>query len=314
MKLKVLNNHFEKKALRAQRLAENAAWRSRRMEELHPVDKVYQTDENIISHHLSKMFPIDFKVKATLEQFVDQTREAQPNDIYTSDYLPFHTRDNAWLVEYATNVVNENEPDSCIKPSSMKKFVSSAPAFNAVRCGYEQSLVRVQIPYLLNATRPNALLGKHRCPADFDYRTDYDQFFRDEVVKSFSDFGLDQHLVETVVEENAAVWRRPTMLKAFENRYYSDRTMNYLDPNDFSAKRLMKLKTVHQNLWLQRREYEYYQDHRAIIDELGLATANMKMKPRAVRKLTEQLEKCERIRKRLLEKTVYCNQAFEHTL
>jgi len=65
-------------------------------------------------------------------------------------------------------------------------------------------------------------------------------------------------------------------------------------------KALAKLKQVHQEVWLQRREYDYYQMHYQIIDDLGLATKTMKMNKLDLIKLDAKLKFYEKMRNMML--------------
>ena len=115
---------------------------------------------------------------------------------------------------------------------------------------------------------------------------DYDKSFRRMVIDSMLYLGIDQHTTETVLEQCAGIWQRQMMLETFEQFYYP----KHEEPitND-DWKNWMLLKSEHQTLWLQRREYDYYQEHHAIIDETGTASEHMLITPAQANRLTEEI-------------------------
>jgi len=49
-------------------------------------------------------------------------------------------------------------------------------------------------------------------------------------------------------------------------------------------------RELYKDSWLRQREYQYYQEHQAVIDELGLATPNMKINAKEVAMLDQQVQ------------------------
>lgn len=128
---------------------------------------------------------------------------------------------------------------------------------------------------------------------------DYDKSFRRMVIDGMNYLGIDQHTTERVLEKNAQLWRQPTMVATFEKFYYPQAEQ---PENPVDLENWLRLKTEHQRLWLQCREYEYYREHQAIIDAMGTATPNMRLTPEQVRLLTEDLLRYEQLSQRLSAK------------
>lgn len=239
-------------------------------------------DYELLEHYLPMLFANEHK----MERYIAQhgLKMISEND-YTAEYLPYHTRDNAWLSKYfASLTAKYNEP---IDFQHISKYVAESAMFDGYRSIYEQDLIRAEIKHQMKTVEQDHA----------GLTMELDDFFRHTILDHMSCFGLDQHTVETVLESNAGIWRRPAMIKTFEQQFYPQHDMVIFNtqksPDEW--KNLIAFKQVHQDAWLRYREYAYYQQHKDIIDELGLANENMTMKPRMVAKLLQRLEKYNQI-------------------
>ena len=252
---------------------------------------------------LSDLVLRDFEI---LDRYFDQMflspielKKIMPNLFYCEGFgddikrenVMFHLHDNAWLIKYVDDIANtvhvpyhaqkEKDPVSDkvrqlhVPLDSIKKYVKYADSFNQRRNQFERDFVKTYL---------NARLDGHNMLTDcrffVPFDPNYDESFRDGVLKSMQKIGLDSHNVEACLELNANVWRKPVMQKTFINR-------NHLITNEeraVLAKHNPQLfhqlknreKSDFQN-WVRLREYDYYQKHRDIVDAMGTATEYMKM-------------------------------------
>ena len=89
--------------------------------------------------------------------------------------------------------------------------------------------------------------------------------------------GFDRNTIETNLEKNADIWRKPTMRQAFENVCNLEIFVHDFPQDDLRQKEFYRKKHAYRKLWLKYREYEYYQKHKQFIDNLGMATDSMKL-------------------------------------
>lgn len=276
------------------------AWMHHMMDEYQAVREDEMKDIRVLCNNLKHIFPEQNAVDVGVACLEHQTAKARAKHTYTDDYLPLHTRDNVWLTKYVTNVIAEYEPQQRLRAKHVENFVANSSAFDVMRNEYEQRVIRAQIPFLLNESTPNCLMDENCCPYNYKDLPNFDQFFRNEVIRSMGRFGINEHNIEIALERNADLWRQQTMVQSFENAYYPLSTDTYKSIAPW-WKAFNNLKQAHQAAWLKVREYEYYQDHHEIIDELGLATESMQMKPSELARAKKQLLKFERMRDKMLK-------------
>ena len=312
MKRKTLSRTFDKSALLELYSSASRTQIHRKVGAYYAAREDQMADEKLLYDNLAKMFPDQKDVEYVVARLKYQSPKERPNNIYTEDYLPYHTRDNNWLARYAAKVVSAAEPQARLHGKYVENFVAESSAFDIMRREYEQRLVRAQIPYMLEKPTPNGLMDINCCPHNYNDVPNYDNFFRNEVIRCLSRFGIDDHSLEIALERNADLWRKQTMIQSFENVYYPLTVLTDIHKTILPWwRRVDKLKQAHQVVWLKVREYEYYQEHHDIIDELGLATENMLMKPNEVTKLRKNLVRFEHMRDKMFEgdPTITYNQS-----
>ena len=211
--------------------------------------------------------------------------------IYTVDYLPLHLHDDEWLMNYVATVMQMNRPNCKVLNRAIRYFIKKSTAFQKCRADFERLVTGVQAKYMITTAVPNALM-KNTLPTAFMLKNEnnYDVKFRQEVINVMTANGASVENVEQALEEHADVWRKKTMIIAFENEYYP--LIDIVHDNEKASgwwKRLAKVKQGHQAVWLKRREYDYYQQHKELIDQLGLATPNMKINKYQLKHLDTKL-------------------------
>ncbi len=325
--------------------------------ELSPVE--YKQDCEILRTYLTEMFPSASRIElnqsevdlnSEINDFIIANitpNEKHPNNVFDEDELPFHTRDNAWLVKYLTQKIkttnkenkwvdktlqkinkkaqknypsyieleNDNQTVNLTKranlgninPESIKRFVETDQEFDEARNDYEVDLVRAQIKHMMDSTEPNGLLFKDKFditsetisqatvyhPAITRFKPDADLYFYNGVMVAMHKLGISKHSAQVGLEKYAPLWRDELMLDAYFNRY-NQYTTEPVSPKETTAVKLEKwhIDAVNQNfkgLWLRNREYEYYQAHKTIIDELNAATPNMKISEKQAATLSRKV-------------------------
>ncbi len=210
------------------------------------------------------------------------------------DNLPHHTRDNAWLARYMQHILADYHNNQDVDLRNAEMFVSTSLDFDKYRCQYEQSLIKTRIQELWDGSRSEAPIPVSYAAGRFDHDVNYDKIFRQTVLNDMTNLGIDQHSVEVGLETNAKLWREGAMHHTFKNRYYPNATE--MSIGDFLR------RGKHEDAWVKLREYQYYQEHKAVIDEVGCATNAMLITPYQVGVLTQINEKYHQKRQAVLAK------------
>ncbi len=252
-------------------------------------------DNEWLIEHLMKLAQEELNEEKQLQQFLKElNQEVQENKF---PYINKKYKDS-----------NEIFPKLYkVKKSSVEKFIAIDTEFENARLNYEADIIRAQIEFMLTCNRPNGLLlsvGNQNPnnifampvyhPIVSRLQKDVDKSFRQNAINSLKTLGLDQHLIEVGLEKNANLWRKDTMIDAFYNQHQ----LATLTPNQcIDRVFLHKCYSVRENLknfWLRQREYQYYQNHYKIIDELDLATPNMKISREEAQNLNDQVSSLEK--------------------
>ena len=223
--------------------------------------------------HLSGCFPTDEEIQAIIADLPKP--EAVPHNIYTAEYLPYHLKDTRWMIQYLTNYF-----ESCnlhYDPYTVQKIVAGFQPFWDARNAYKQRLIKAQIQYAIKTEKLNGLM--EISPLILRNRPDYDRLFRSEISDGIAKLGIEKKFIEIGLESNADLWRTPTMVRSFVNRYYPRGTQ---DPQNIMPQ--------HCKWWLKKREYEYYQEHKDSVDNYGLETRNMDLNEMHLGDVNRQIE------------------------
>lgn len=248
----------------------------------------------MVEVYLNKMFPDQMAVDELVYE-IDQFKSSQlkVQNAYTPQYLIFHTRDQAWLTNYAFSVITRN--NSAGQPvtiAEVSDYIKTAPAFTRAVRAFEQRVVKAYI-----RANMREVFGEYEFlptkPLHESFHGEYDKYMRQAVITSARLVGLDRHTAEVGLEQNPDLWREKTMKATLECNYFpdSDQPTNPFDRDDW-----LDLKAKYQDVWLREREYQYYQEHKALIDELGVATPNMLMDQQSADQLHQIVDNYENLR------------------
>lgn len=236
-------------------------------------------DFDLLAEIMPDVFPRGIAVKLQVERLPQQDPKTRPNNVYTEDYLPYHVHDDAWLTNYVSAVAKSKHPKRMIGRDNIQDYVQHSGIFYACRSRYESELFRAQIQYMLHKPMPNGLMTD-ATPYQNRHALDYDKTFRQALQTALAQTGLSQHMVEVRIEENADVWRKAVMKQAFENHFYPHPYPELIETHkEFDPwwGEMAKIKQAHQDVWLQCREYNYYFEHKDVIDHTNTATAAMQL-------------------------------------
>ncbi len=110
---------------------------------------------------------------------------------------------------------------------------------------------------------------------------DYYKLFRKSFIDTMNEkFGIDEKLTEISLEKKSELWRPQVMLDTYKKVVEQKGLRNYVADK-------------YKEALLKKFEYEYYQDNKKIIDELGVATNNMKLNIKQAERLNATIEKYE---------------------
>jgi len=239
---------------------------------------------------ICQMFPKEHDIARTLIGLEFAKPEELPTAMYTSDFLPFHLYDNEWLAKCLTQVAESKEFKNKFKIANANAFVQASPLFEIERNNYIERLMNVQLKHMLRNPVPNALIDG-MCPYDYQYIKDYDKQFREQVIRSFTKLGIDKYRVEVFLEKNSQLWLPESMEIAFENECYPISKTKFIYPTKSQKKVLQHFQQAHKKVWMQRRLYDYGQEHQSILKEVGLFAPTMEMKPKELQRLDKRLAK-----------------------
>ena len=240
--------------------------------------------ENLLDRCLNYAFP-DYKaIKNTLENMKKEDKKVK--NVYTEQYLPFHTRDNAWLARYlrAANYRWQTSKNAFLlemgkAPNELQEislvdienYLENSKQFSNMRDRYEQRFVEsLFLNDVMNTKEDSAV------------------WFRRGIMGKVKEIGIDEHNAGVIMEKNTR-WREKIYKNAFRN-FIEHRTLSLLVPNEqqrqwlkenhFTA--LVGLEMVEKEAFQCFRaceEYEYFQckEPQAIILELHAVTDNMRL-------------------------------------
>lgn len=234
-------------------------------------------DYQVLRKNLSMIFPD--------EESIEILSAIQPNvenkniKSYSDDFLPLHTRDEKWLAKYIDNMLNKNKYSDApaVKLKNIESFVKKDPEFDAERNRYEQDLVFVEIENMLIERKPNDTSDYKTMQDRVNKSFNADETFRNEILHKMTNFGLDAHNVEATLETYADIWRPEAMDKTYINRYVRPLVLVKDQVSKAQYIQILDNITAQRSEWVGFREKHYYERHKKIINELDLATPNMKV-------------------------------------
>lgn len=210
------------------------------------------------------------------------TKQKLRNAIIPSN-LSFHITDDAWLAEYFVKYLTQRTPNLPVNNTTMLQYFQESTAFQYARHNYIQGLIKAQI--MQTQVDEPSRADRRRYDQTHEMFA-YENLFRNQMILGMHLVGVEANQTERILEINADLWRRQQMSRSFDAFFYplKDR------PRDArQAKRWTNLQRLHRAEWLKYREYQYYQEHRAVIDQTDTANRNMKMTPHEVGEVLQEI-------------------------
>ena len=226
---------------------------------------------------LPQVFPASNDVEELLT-ILQPTPEQKKEKDYDEDNLPLHTRDDKWMAEYMSRALKASPlfvEDPKVKFKNIKYFIQVDPEYQAERNRYEQDVIRTEIKDLM--LESNTINYNGSMKNNIKKSINADDMFYNELLNKLLAFGMNPHSIEVGLEKNAHLWRDEMMETAFINKYLRPLVKNKdaLPAKDYIN--ILDIITEQRQDWTAIREYNYYQKHKRVIDELGTATENMKI-------------------------------------
>jgi len=228
----------------------------------------------VLDQYLPEIFPSETVIKEIIKKHKNKITTYNKNE-YISECLPFHLFDNKWLVKYMAKFFAEKKLAK-FDIDYLDKYVKSQN-FKTACQEFGDRYFKVKLKNMMNSTRANHQSIVDIGFPDISHRVDCDEFFRQHVLINCIIKGFDRHTIEVGLEKNAYIWRNRVMRQTFENLCNLEILIHDFPKSNLTKMQFYRKKHVYRKLWMRYREYEYYRKHHAIIDELGLATNNMKL-------------------------------------
>ena len=176
--------------------------------------------------------------------------------------LPCHLRDDEWLCK----LLKLNKKLRFIRSKDVLEYVKESKDFALLRHEYELRIVSWQIDYMLKDGDGWLVPPEYSC--DFlPFDANCDLGFRESIILTLTSIGMDKEVIEEGIEKDPH-WRNIYMKKAFNNQ----NNLLFLRDSDIE-----ECKPEYEIAWLDLREYEYYQNHKEMVDKYGTKTNAMQM-------------------------------------
>lgn len=247
-----------------------------KIEEVEEDEDVY--DENSNSdlakayHDLDKLLPELFPNDKAIKEIIKKHKNKKGvyhKDEYILECLPFNLRNKKWLYKYVLNFVKDKGLFFQFDLESLESYVYSSPKFENASKEFGEKFMRLKLENMMKTTRAEHETIVDAGFPDISHRIDCDEFFRQHALSYFILKGFDSHSVELALERNADVWRRKSMLQAFENTCNLEIVVHDYPKSPISKVQYLRCKHDYRKLWIKYREYEYYQKHKKVINELN---------------------------------------------
>lgn len=192
--------------------------------------------------------------------------------------LPCHLRDNSWLSKLFHQDLAKKGIN--IPTYAIKRFMDTSPLFETLRHNYELEIVKWQIDYMRHGGDGWLM------PAGFDefsllFSNQVDVMFRGGVVKTLSAIGMNREVIEEGIELNADLWRDRYMNLSFSHEF---------EPVVFLKGSPEKASEEFRQNWLTLRNYNYYNNHKRVVDLYGTKANGMDMSEEEAKQLQALVE------------------------
>lgn len=206
---------------------------------------------------------------------------------YNKAFLPYRTRDTAWLARYFEQICDAyyvNNPRIPIKNQLAVKrlplcyfesYIESSEKFDALRCQYEYNLASAYASITLNADVDDFYMKSFEKTIEC-CDPEYSELFRNRIIGAMKYLGVDSYHAEVGVEMCKGVWQDKVMAQTFANTFHLSGVNQLLSADGVFAKKmprqwkkLVNLANILYARWSTLYYSEYQNQHRDIINHLG---------------------------------------------
>ena len=281
----------------------------------------------ILDNHLNYLF----LGKAFAHQNIQELKrdDKKITRIYNDRYLPFHTRDNDWLVKFINKKYNNDlktinnltkrgvaaEKIKYVPVDYIQAYVGKSSRFEHKRREYEGNLVGAYLDIGMSS-RENDFYANVETKKEEQKNANFDFLFRNRVVNAMKYLGLKDNTIESAIESKADLWRDKARKLAFVNTFNKRRIMLKQQDRAFLEKHnpqaVRKLRIAENTLfktWNALRDMKYYKQHKAVIDGMKIATPYMRINAELEYKLTVNTQKLGyHYQKQIIDCNIFLNQ------
>lgn len=261
----------------------------------------------LLDQNIETVIPIDEPtLLSNMRRLSDYSR--MQNKAYSQYFLQLHTQDKTWLANYvrirACFIPEIIESDLNIPLTSMLKYVKNSAKFQQRCAEYEQAMTKAYIQ--VHQTDDKDFYYSEEKIKQERSQIFYNYLFRENVVKAMTSLGLDKRNVEISLEKNRAMWIVKARRQTFDHLIASEK-VDGLKGRALSMHNLAVMKKIQENenemfyTWNTICESNYYQENKKVIDQLNLATPEMKIKGEKKKEFNQKLFNLSSLRRELIE-------------
>lgn len=210
--------------------------------------------------------------------------------IVSEENLPCNLRDDKWLAD----LIMKKYDLYSLGKDTILEYIINSEKFNKLRHEYELKIVKWQINWMKNDGE------SWLCENEFYlFNPNCDHIFRKGIVDTLLAIGMDKDVIEEGIEKDLD-WLERMIWISFCNQY--NIIVYNLDGNNNS---LLKATPEHFENFRKMKLYDYYLEHKDVVDKYGKVQKEMRMTNEEVEALREWLNIEHDKRKKQIENYKY---------
>lgn len=201
---------------------------------------------------------------------------SRPNELNKNN-LPCHLRDYVWL----SKMMYADQKLYFTTVELVLNYIKLSPYFDKKRHEYELEIVRWQIDWMRSGGE-NWLIPDGYGDELVDFNPNIDIAFREGLINTLTKIGMDKEVIEEGLEVYAYMWRNKYMENAFNNTYNN--------PLNFNDDDSIIIDDEFKNTWIMKRKYDYYKNHKDVVDKYGEVEPCMKLDEESIKMINMYLD------------------------
>lgn len=248
-----------------------------------------------LDYMMKDVFPNEDMIRENLIKL--RAKDISDRDQLTAFYMPFNTRDVDWMSAYIYKITSQHlQLNNMPVPfEAVRAFVTCSEEYNYQCNAYERNIVKCYIELLKDSEFDSFKVWKSDKKRD-SKRDDYDNFFYQKVSNAMRAMRMPEASIERGLELNAGLWREDAKKIAFENTF-SPMLKNKVEQNKNLLKKhnpeifnqVLRAKYDLYEAWSQLRDYQYYANHKEVVDKTYSHTPGMRLGKTEARILRDQI-------------------------